>query len=122
LVEIVQSPAAFANAIVTVQGAVSMVKGERAFTIADGTLPDAGEMLVITADKAPLDEAIETRAVVRVMGAVRELSVAEVERQFDFDLAPEFETAFENKAAIVARDVQVLAAADANGTTVTPVR
>ncbi len=122
LMEITQGPEAFANALVTVQGAVSMIKGDRAFSIADGTLPDAGEVLVISADKAPLDEAIETRAVVRVVGAVRELSVTEVERQFDFDLAPEFEAAFENTPVIVARDIQILAAADANGTTVTPVR
>jgi len=112
--DIKENPSAYLGKTVTVSGEVERVFGTRAFELGGKDFFDS-EIRVITAQ--PLKENVRRRAeepfraddIALVTGTVRNVTVAEVEREFSFDLDPNYEVEFENKPAIVATSVLISA-------------
>jgi len=105
---ITDDPAAYYGRLITVEGGIDELHGERSFTIADSTLTDANELLVIGASPEVLDTALAAEQPVRVRGVLHELAVAEIERDFDLDLQPEIEAEYEQKPVLIATNVEVV--------------
>ncbi len=114
---ITENPAAFAGHRVVVDGGVNVVLNENAFTIADNTLLDTNEMLVLNATGQALERALAADEPVIVLGTVRMFNLAEVEQDLGYDLQDNMFTAYEGKPVIVAGNVSVAdqAAAGAAG-------
>jgi hypothetical protein len=112
--DIKENPSAYLGKTVTVSGEVERVFGTRAFELGGKDFFDS-EIRVITAQ--PLKENVRRRAeepfrpddIALVTGTVRNVTIADVEREFSFDLDPNYEVEFENKPAIVATSVLISA-------------
>jgi hypothetical protein len=83
---------------VTVSGEIKRQVSPKAFIIQDNDFLGGEDVLVVSATEAPIIE--DTLA--RVTGTVRELTIAEVEREYGFDLEPELEVELRDKPMIVA--------------------
>jgi hypothetical protein len=86
---------------VTVRGEVEEVISPKAFTIEGDRLFNDPEVLVVNTTEDP---AVED-ALVQVTGTVRQFSKAEIENQFDLDLAQELEVEFRGKPVLIAKVV-----------------
>ncbi len=116
--EITQDLAAYAGQRVVVSGGINVVLNNRAFTIADNTLLDTNEVLVINATDKDLARAVVAEEPVIVMGNVRLFNLAEVEQEVGYDLQDDLFADFEGKPMIVARNVSMFRdapTASANG-------
>lgn len=108
---ITDNPSAYVGQQVTVDGDVNVVLNDQAFTIANETMTDDDEVLVINAgqvDPATLQEDTE----VRVTGEVVQFTQADVEQQYGLDLDEQLTAEFEGRPAIVAQSIQTV---DASG-------
>lgn len=112
--DIKENPSVYLGKTVTVSGEVERVFGTRAFELGGKDFFDS-EIRVITAQ--PLKESVRRRAdepfraddIALVTGTVRNVTIADVEREFSFDLDPNYEVEFENKPAIIASSVLISA-------------
>jgi hypothetical protein len=110
--DIKENPAAFVGKTVVVSGEVEQVYGPRAFQLGGTDFFDS-EIRVLTAQ--PLKESVRRRAdqpfikddIALVTGTVRNVVVADVERELSFDLDPTYEVEFENRPAIIASSVLI---------------
>lgn len=110
--DIKENPAAFLGKTVTISGEIERVYGPRAFQLGGADFFDS-EIRVLTAQ--PLKADVRRRAeepfvaddIALVTGTVRNVVVADVEREFSFDLDPNYEVEFENKPAIIATSVLI---------------
>jgi len=100
--EIVKEPNAdLIGKIVTVSGEAEEVIGSKAFTIEGDRLFNDPEVLVVNATESPIIE----DTLVQVTGTIRNFIVSEIEREFDLDLAQEFEVEFRDKPVLIATAV-----------------
>lgn len=91
---------------VSVRGEAEAAVGESSFLLQDDQLFGGDEIIVVNAtgtpfvipDEEPTDE-------VQVTGEVRELVVADFEREYGLDLDPELYAEYENRPAIVAQSI-----------------
>lgn len=110
LSKVVDNPENYYKKQVTVEGEVQDVYTNRVFKISDEAIGD--ELLVITKEPLTAEQAAEAEellgdnANVKVQGTVRELVLADIEREFDLDLSPELEVEFRNKPVLVADNVR----------------
>ncbi|HYX34554.1 MAG TPA: hypothetical protein VE954_15740 [Oligoflexus sp.] len=110
--DIKENPTAYLGKAVTVSGEIERVYGPRAFQLGGTEFFDS-EIRVLTAQ--PLKQGVRRRAeepfavddIALVTGTVRNIVVADVEREFSFDLSPNYEVELENKLAIVASSVLI---------------
>lgn len=110
--DIKENTAAYLGKTVTVSGEIENVYGPRAFQLGGKDFFES-EIRVITAE--PLKEGVQRRAdqpfvrddIALVTGTVRNVVVPDIEREFSFDLDPNFEIEFENKPAIIATSVLI---------------
>lgn len=121
LAEITANPEAYVGQTVTVEGGVNTVKSETAFTIADNTLTDLGEVLVVSAMGQSLDMGLRAEEPVRVTGTVRTFEIADINRDLNLNLDPETYRDFDNKPVLVASSVEVIEEEASADTTATPV-
>jgi hypothetical protein len=105
LEDITDDPAALAGQTVTVNGGVNVVLTETAFTIAESTLLDLNEVLVVGATGEALEAALQTGSPVRVTGTVRTFNLVEVEEDLGVDLDDALFADFEGKPVILAQNV-----------------
>lgn len=107
---IMDNPAAYIGKTVTVTSEVEYAYGARAFRLDDEAVLRGGidnDLLVITRQPttaAVNDTWLTDRAT--VTGTVRNFVVAEIERDYGFDLQPEIETEFRNKPVLIADSVR----------------
>ncbi|WP_141734065.1 hypothetical protein [Oligoflexus tunisiensis] len=110
--DIKENPALYLGKEVTVSGEIEKVFGTRAFQLGGTDFFDS-EIRVLT--NQPLKESVRRRAeepfrvddIALVTGTLRNIVVADVEREFNFDLDPSYEVEFQNKPAIVATSVLI---------------
>lgn len=91
---------------VSVRGEAERAVGQSSFLLQDDQLFGGEEIIVVNATGTPFvipDE--EPTDQVQVTGEVRELVVAEFEREYDLDLEPELYAEYENRPAIVAQSI-----------------
>jgi hypothetical protein len=86
---------------VTVSGEVEKVIGPKAFTIEGDKLFNDPEVLVISATGSPIIE----DTLVQVTGTLRKFVGAEIEQEFDLNLAQELEVEFRDKPVLIATAV-----------------
>ncbi len=103
--EITENPMQYAGRLLTVSGEVNVVKSPRSFTIASAPLIDEDEILVIGANDQVATGDLTDGEAVKITGTVRNLVVADIERDYGLDLDPELEAEFENKPVIIATNV-----------------
>ena len=107
---IMDNPAAYTGKTVTVTSEVEYAYGARAFRLDDEAVLRGGidnDLLVITREPntaAVNDTWLTDRAT--VTGTIRNFVVAEIEREYGFDLQPQIETEFRNKLVLVADSVR----------------
>lgn len=106
--EVTDNPEDFIGRSVTVRGEMDDVRGLRAFTLEDHDWVFPEELLVIAPHQpagavSGLDT-LEDREVT-VRGTVRKLVVTDLEREFDFDLDPEFEVEFRDRPILIAEEI-----------------
>lgn len=91
---------------VSVRGEAERAVGESSFLLQDDQLFGGDEIIVVNATGSPFvipnDEPTEQ---VQVTGEVRQLVVAEFEREYGLDLDPELYAEYENRPAVVARSI-----------------
>jgi hypothetical protein len=106
--EVTDQPEDFIGRSVTVRGEMDDVRGLRAFTLEDHDWVFPEELLAV-APKQPagtvggLDSLEDKQVTVR--GTIRKLVVADVEREFDLDLDPEFELEFRDRPILIAGQI-----------------
>lgn len=98
---------------VTVSGWVERSYGANSFRLDEDSVFTGGidnDLLVVgAANVVPAGLKFgNDDAKVRVTGTVRRVVIAEIERDYGFDLTPEVETEFRDKAVLVANSVQVI--------------
>jgi hypothetical protein len=95
-------PAHYYGQEVTVMGTVDNVHSRRAFRLdAPGWFGD--DILVLTKTELPgLVESVD----VEVVGKVRRLDIASIERELGWDLDPDLERSYSNRPVVVAQRVQ----------------
>jgi len=103
----------YAGKTVTVSGWVERTYGANSFELDEDSVFTGGidnDLLVVgAANVIPAGMKFgDADAKVRVTGTVRRLVIAEIERDLGFDLTPEIETEFRDKAVLVANSVQVI--------------
>lgn len=106
LSKIVDNPDQYYGQVVTVDGEIQDIQSRRVFKISDQTAGD--ELYVII--KQPLtqeqaaeaEELFEDNADVRVKGTLQRFVLAEIERDYNFDLSAELEADFQNKPVLIA--------------------
>jgi hypothetical protein len=91
---------------VSVRGEAERAVGESSFLLQDDQLFGGDEIIVVNATGTPFvipdDEPTDE---VQVTGEVRELIVADFEREYGLDLEPELYAEYENRPAIVAQSI-----------------
>ena len=106
--QIIANPTFYVGQNLTISGKVEDLYGPRAFTIDSGM--QEGDLLVIAAE--PFDVIVEERAAsddkplgskVIVGGTVRLFVAGAIEKEVGWDLDPELEERFTNKAVIISR-------------------
>lgn len=110
--DIKENPSAYLGKSVTVSGEIESVYGPRAFQLGGRDFFDS-EIRVVTTQ--PLKDSVRRQAnqpfavddIALVTGTVRNIVVADVEREFSFDLDPNYEIELENKPAIIATSVLI---------------
>ncbi|HEU5169549.1 MAG TPA: hypothetical protein VFU46_03375 [Gemmatimonadales bacterium] len=110
---ITDHPEAYVGARVTLTSDVGKVHGPRAFTIEDSD-PALPEKLLVVTRRGVRELLADGRNlmdddVVLVTGAVRRLSVAELERELQLDLDPEVGRHFQGKPVLVASEIRRVA-------------
>ncbi|MFW7378924.1 MAG: hypothetical protein ACOH5I_08970 [Oligoflexus sp.] len=121
--DVTENPAQYYEKTVTLGGEVEQVFSPQTFRLGG---PDFfnNEILVVAAEpltpvtNRSVDTPIMEGDIVTVTGEVRNLTVAEIEREFSFDIMPEYEVEFENRDVLVARSV-VISPRRSNGENVT---
>ena len=106
--EITADPGAFIGQQVAVQGDVNVVTGPSSFSIADNTLLDLNEVLVVGVPEGAVtvsEDLADAETPVIVEGTVQILSLAEIDPAWGFDDTTEIEV-YENRPIIVADNVQ----------------
>jgi hypothetical protein len=91
---------------VSVRGEAERTVGAGSFLLQDDQLFGGREIIIVNAtgtpfvipDEEPTDE-------VQVTGEVRELVVADLEREYDLDLEPDLYTEYENRPALIAQSI-----------------
>jgi hypothetical protein len=91
---------------VTISGEIARVVGTNAFTIQSNEFFDNESVLVVGAQGVAIP-ALTPQTVVQVVGTVRELVVADVEREYGLDLDPEVEVELKDRPYVAATSVQV---------------
>ncbi|HET9236643.1 MAG TPA: hypothetical protein VFO10_05310 [Oligoflexus sp.] len=107
-----ENTAAYLGKTVTVSGEIEEIYGPRAFKLGGKDFFDS-EIRVITSQ--PLKASVQERAdqpfrkddIALVTGTVRNVVIADVEREFSFDLDPNYEIEFESRPAIIATSVLI---------------
>ena len=89
---------------VTLSGEVERVISPRGFILQDDELFGGEDVLVVSATDIPLVEGTAAQ----VTGIVRELTIADVEREYGFDLDPELEVEFSNRPVVVATEATLV--------------
>lgn len=103
---ITDDPGAYYGKKVTVAGEIQDLQSQRVFKISDQAVGD--ELLVLTpralteSQAAESEELFEDNADVKVTGTLRQLEIADVEREFDVDLTNEIEVEFKEKPVLIA--------------------
>jgi len=91
---------------VSVRGEAERAVGESSFLLQDDQLFGGNEIIVVNATGTPFvipdDEPTEN---VQVTGEVRELVVADLEREYGLDLDPTLYAEYENRPAIIAQSI-----------------
>ncbi|HXG85041.1 MAG TPA: hypothetical protein VNI84_13555 [Pyrinomonadaceae bacterium] len=98
---------------VTVSGWVERAYGANSFRLDEDSVFTGGvdnDLLVVSASGAiPAGLKFgDADAKVRVTGTVRRMVIAEIERDYGFDLTPEIEAEFRDKPVLAANSVQVI--------------
>lgn len=96
--EIEEDTSEYIGKTVTVSGEIARQVSPRAFIIQDDDFLGGEDVLVVSATEAPIIEG----TLARVTGTVRNLTTAEVETEYGFDLEPELEVELRNRPVIVA--------------------
>lgn len=107
--EIVADPEAFYDQMVTVEGQVNVVQGDTSFTIADNTLTDASEVLVINPKPQLIEGTLDAQQTVRVSGMVRNFAIADINSDLDLDLDEQTYRDYDNTPVIVASTIDLIA-------------
>jgi len=97
--ELTENPSQYYGQRLAVTGEVAEVVSPNSFTLDEDQLFGASDLLVLSEAPQPAAKDGET---VAVMGVLRPLVVAEIERDFDLDLDPELEVEYENKPVLIA--------------------
>jgi len=86
---------------VTISGDIQKQVNPQAFIIQSDEFVNGQEVLVVSANKIPIVE----NTLVRVTGTVRDLTIADVEKEYGFDLEPGLEAEIREQPVIVATAV-----------------
>lgn len=111
--EIVDNPTIYAGRTVVVSGEVNRILSPRAFTLGGQGWFGGQELLVVTQApipavvNRPADAALVEDDIVQVTGTVRNFVLAEIERELTIDLDEGLFVEFDNRPALIARDVDV---------------
>lgn len=106
LSKIIDNPQQYYDQTVTVKGEIQDVQSRRVFKISDQTAGD--ELYVITRQPltqeqiAEAEELFEDNADVSVTGTLQRFVLAEIERDYNFDLSAELEAEFQDKPVLIA--------------------
>lgn len=90
---------------VTVKSEPIVEQGLTSFTIEDKQLFGVEPILVVNATGKPIVLPQDDDTEVQVTGVVRQFVSAEIEREYNLDLEPEFYTEYESKPAIIAESI-----------------
>ncbi|MBE9212241.1 hypothetical protein IQ247_05870 [Plectonema cf. radiosum LEGE 06105] len=102
--DVVDNTAALAGKTVTVRSEPVDKVGPASFTVSDQKFFGSEPILVINASGEPFTLPADDIEV-QVTGIVRNLVVADIEREYDLDLDTEYYTDYENKPAIIAQSI-----------------
>lgn len=109
---VAENPAAYVGRTLTLTGVIEEVRGPRAFVLEEEEgLVDDDRLLVVTQQPMPLlpgraaDSPWAERDLLQVTGTLRQMTVADIEREFGFDLDTEYEVEFDNQHVFVATSV-----------------
>ena len=110
--KVTEQPFAYENRAVTLFGEVDDVYGERAFQLQSEEDPfEIWEEELLVISRSPIrmpGRSLEDDDHVVVSGKVRNLVVADLERELGWDLDPELETEFANKPIVIADGVSLV--------------
>jgi hypothetical protein len=90
---------------VTIRSQLVKTIGTNAFKISDKKFFNGEEILVVNASGKPLPVLPNPNTEIQVTGEVRKFKVADVEREFGFDLQPDLYREYEDRPAIVAKSL-----------------
>lgn len=106
--DLVERPGAHVGQSLTVSGKLEELHGSRAFTIDSGI--QRGELLVLSADPLPPLEDVKSENgrptkdyTAIVTGMVRLFVARDIEREVGWDIDPELEAEYANKAVLISR-------------------
>jgi hypothetical protein len=108
--EVTDDPEAFYGQSIAVEGEVDEIYSPTAFTLRDEELFDGEDLLVINAD----EQTITDDDNVVVVGEIRPLTVADIERDYsldwdDLDIQSQAEMEYEQRPVLVVREIYPLA-------------
>lgn len=108
--EVTANPEAFYGQPIAVEGEVDEIYSPTAFTLHDEELFDGEDLLVINA----IEQTVADDDNVVVVGEIRPLTVAEIERDYsldwdDLDIQSQAETEYEQRPVLVVREIYPLA-------------
>ncbi len=107
LKQVANEPDRYLGRRVTISGEVEEVTSPRAFRVEgdDGILFEKELLVVAKSDVRPGGNALEEGDTVVVTGKVAKLRTTEIERDIGWDLQPELEVEWRDKAVLIAEDV-----------------
>lgn len=108
--EVTANPEAFDGQPIAVEGEVDEIYSPTAFTLHDEELFDGEDLLVVNA----IEQTVADDDNVVVVGEIRPLTVAEIERDYsldwdDLDIQSQAETEYEQRPVLVVREIYPLA-------------
>lgn len=116
--DIAENLESYIGETVTVREEVTEVVGEYAFLMEEEELFGGEEILVINASGEGVELVDGEDTDIQVTGEVREFVIADVEREFDLDLDPDFYAEYEQQPAIIGQSIAL--APDPNDITEEP--
>lgn len=103
--EVANNAAALAGKTVTVRSEPKGKVGPTSFTVSDEQFFGSEPILVINASGEPFALPTDDDIEVQVTGIVRNLVLADVEKEYSLDLDPQYYVEYENKPAIIAQSM-----------------
>ena len=103
LAEIADHTDEFMGKSVTIKSTASQQVGQSSFTINDQKLLAGQPLVVINASGKPFDLPSDQNTSIQVTGQVRNLSIPEIEKEFNLNIQDEYYSDYVDKPAIIAR-------------------